>query len=93
MGEIGIPRREFFFDIPFWEARRIIRGYRRRGRLTHQLLAEVIFATVHVMRGSDGKNVTDMFPALFDDPDTPPPPPISPEEVSALQAEMAAYKF
>ena len=32
VGEIGIPRREFLFDISFWEARRIIRGYRRRYR-------------------------------------------------------------
>lgn len=93
MGEIGIPRREFFFDIPFWEARRIIRGYRRRNRLTNQLIAETAFAAMHAMRGSDGKTVADMFPGLFDDPDVPPPPPISPQEVADLQAEMAAYKF
>ena len=32
VGEIGIPRREFLFDISFWEARRILRGYRNRYR-------------------------------------------------------------
>lgn len=32
MGEIGIQRREFLYDIRFWEVRRIIRGYRRRQR-------------------------------------------------------------
>lgn len=32
MGEIGIPRHEFLYDIRFWEVRRIIRGYRRRER-------------------------------------------------------------
>lgn len=32
MGEIGISRREFLFDLRFWEVRRIIRGYRRRQR-------------------------------------------------------------
>ena len=32
VGEIGIPRREFLYDIDFWEARRIIRGYQRRCR-------------------------------------------------------------
>jgi hypothetical protein len=32
VGEIGIPRREFLYDICFWEARRIIRGYRNRYR-------------------------------------------------------------
>lgn len=32
MGEIGIPRREFLYELRFWEVRRIIRGYRRRQR-------------------------------------------------------------
>lgn len=27
MGEIGIPRREFLYDIQFWEAQRILHGY------------------------------------------------------------------
>ena len=32
VGEIGIPRKEFLYDICFWEARRILRGYRNRYR-------------------------------------------------------------
>ena len=32
MGEIGISRREFLYELRFWEVRRIIRGYRRRQR-------------------------------------------------------------
>ena len=32
VGEIGIPRREFLYEICFWEARRIFRGYRNRYR-------------------------------------------------------------
>ena len=32
VGEIGIPRREFLYEISFWEARRILRGYRNRYR-------------------------------------------------------------
>ena len=65
MGEIGIPRREFLYDLRFWEVRRIIRGYRKRNRLTHQLLAECVYATVHVMRNPKGKRVEDMFPDIF----------------------------
>lgn len=30
MGEIGLPRREFLYDISFCEVNLIIRGYRRR---------------------------------------------------------------
>lgn len=65
MGEIGIPRHDFLYDIRFWEVRRIIRGYRKRNRLTHQLLAECIYATVHVMRDPEGKKAEDLFPDIF----------------------------
>ena len=84
---MGFPRREFLYDIRFWEARRIIRGYRKRNRLTQQLLAENIFATIHVMRESNGKTVRDIFPQLFDDDDRDEPP-ITDEEVAELQELM-----
>lgn len=32
VGEIGISRHEFLYDIQFWEAKRIIRGYYKRHR-------------------------------------------------------------
>lgn len=67
MGEIGINRKEFLYEINFWEVRRIIRGYRRRGRLEQQLLAENVFASTFAFRGSEGKTVKDLFPSLFKD--------------------------
>lgn len=88
MGEIGIPRREFLYDLRFWEVRRIIRGYRRRDWLKHQLMAECVYAAIHVMRDPQGKTVADMFPMLFDYDDDEPP--ISAEDVAELQAEMDA---
>lgn len=89
MGEIGISRREFLYDIRFWEVRRIIRGYRRRDWLKHQLLAECVYATIHVMRDPQGKTVADMFPMLFDYDDDDEPP-LTKEDVADLQAEMDA---
>ena len=74
MGEIGIPRREFLYDIRFWEVRRIIRGYRRRDWLKHQLLAECAYATIYAMRDPKGKTVADIFPMLFDENDDDEPP-------------------
>lgn len=65
MGEIGIPRREFLYDLRFWEVRRIVRGYRNRDRLKHQLMAECAFAAMFAMRDPKGKTVRDIFPALF----------------------------
>ena len=90
MGEIGIPRREFLYDIRFWEVRRIIRGYRQRDRLKHQLMAECVYAATYAMRDPKGKTVADMFPMLFDNDDDDDEPPISEEDVAELQAEMDA---
>lgn len=91
MGEIGIPRREFLYDIRFWEVRRIIRGYRRRDLLKHQLMAECVYAAIHVMRDPQGKTVADMFPMLFDNDDDDDEPPISEEDVADMQAMMDAF--
>lgn len=67
MGEIGIPRREFLYDIQFWEVRRIIRGYRRRGRLRNQLIAECAYATIYAMRDPKGMTAAQTFPEVFED--------------------------
>jgi len=69
VGEIGIPRHEFLYEIQFWEVRRIIRGYRNRDRLKHQLMAECAFAAIYAMRDPHGKSVKDLFPAIFEDID------------------------
>ena len=91
MGEIGIPRREFLYDLRFWEVRRIVRGYRRRDRLKHQLMAECAYAAIYAMRDPKGKTVADMFPQIFeDDDDYDDEPPITEDEVSDLQALMAS---
>ncbi|MBQ2209031.1 MAG: hypothetical protein II404_03595 [Prevotella sp.] len=92
MGEIGIPRREFLYDIRFWEVRRIVRGYRQRDRLKHQLIAECVYAATYAMRDPKGKTVSDMFPMFFeDDDDDYDEPPISEEEVADLLADMEAF--
>jgi len=92
VGEIGIPRHEFLYDIRFWEVRRIIRGYRRRDLLKHQLIAECAYAAIHVMRDPKGKTVADMFPMLFDYDDDDDEPPISEGEVAELQELMTNLK-
>ena len=90
MGEIGIPRREFLYDLRFWEVRRIVRGYRNRNRLTNQLLAESVYATIHVMRDPKGKTPRDIFPSLFptDDVDATDSAPIDDKEVARLRQMM-----
>jgi len=90
VGEIGIPRREFLYDLRFWEVRRIVRGYRNRDRLKHQLMAECAYAAMFAMRDPKGKTVRDIFPSLFqdDDPDATDSAPIDDKEVARLRALM-----
>jgi len=90
VGEIGIPRHEFLYDLRFWEVRRIIRGYRRRDWLNHQLMAEIVYAATFSMRDPKGKTVSDMFPMLFDDEEEDDEPPITEEDVADLQQLMAS---
>ena len=91
VGEIGVPRHEFLYDIRFWEVHRIIRGYRQRDRLKHQLMAECVYSATYAMRDSQGKTVEDMFPMFFDDDDDDDDPPISEEDVADMQAMMEAF--
>ena len=83
-------RHEFLYDIKFWEARRILRGYRKRGRIFMQLLAENVYASAFAFRGSEGKTVKDMFPAIFEDDDYDMEPPLSDEDRQELEDLMAA---
>ena len=92
MGEIGIPRREFLYDLQFWEVRRIVRGYRRRDRLKHQLMAECAYAAIFAMRDPKGKTARDLFPSIFeDDDDNDEPVMLSDDDIAELQADMVAW--
>ena len=92
MGEIGIPRREFLYDLQFWEVRRIVRGYRRRDRLKHQLIAECAYAAIFAMRDPKGKTARDLFPAIFkDDDNNDEPVMLSDDDIAELQADMVAW--
>lgn len=91
MGEYGISRHEFLYEIRFWEARRIVRGYRKRGILNRQLLAENVYASTFAFRGSNGKTVKDLFPSLFkEDEDEYETPQLTDEDRAELQALMDA---
>ena len=92
MGEIGIPRREFLYDLRFWEVRRIVRGYRNRDRLKHQLMAECAFAAMFSNRDPKGKTVRDIFPSLFQD-DNDHSDDLTEEERKELQDLMNSVKF
>ena len=55
-----------------------------------QLLAENVYASTYAFRGSDGKTVKDMFPAIFEDDDYDMEPTLTDEDRQELEALMAA---
>ena len=94
VGEIGIERRTFLYDIQFWEVRRIIKGYRRRDMLKLQLMAECTYAAMYAMRDPKGMTPQKMFPDLFkpEDDDTPAPE-ITEQDAKDLQEMMDNFKW
>ena len=88
MGEIGISRREFLYDLQYWEVHRIVRGYRRRDILTYQLLRICAYYSCYSMRENKrGLTPQEFLPLPFDDlDDQADTPPISEEEKEDLLA-------
>ena len=93
MGEIGYSRREFLYDLRWWEIRCIIRGYNRRHR---DLWSSSRWQTYNLMQAFCGSKAlgeagiykpTDLIKFPWD---SAPVAPISQEEAADLQAEMAA---
>lgn len=86
---MGFPRHDFLYEIKFWEVRRLIRGYRRRDKLQHQLLAECAYAAIYANRDPKGKTVSDLFPMLFQDDEENIEPPITEDERQEMLDLMA----
>ena len=93
VGEIGIDRRAFLYDLRYWEVLRIIKGYRRRDWLKLQLMAECTYAAMYAMRDPKGMTPQKMFPDLFKPEDEPEAPTITEREAQDLQDLMANYKW
>ena len=93
VGEIGIDRRAFLYDLRYWEVLRIIKGYRRRDWLKLQLMAECTYAAMYAMRDPKGMTPQKMFPELFKVEDEPEAPTITEQEAQDLQDMMANYKW
>jgi hypothetical protein len=89
VGEIGMPRREFLYEIRGWEARRIMKGYQRRNVLMYQLQRMQVWASLFCMGNPEKKSPIDIFHLYFDDWDKETVP-VDEETVKDLLADIAA---
>ena len=92
VGEIGIDRRAFLYDLRYWEVLRIIKGYRRRDWLKLQMMAECVYAAMYAMRDPKGMTPQKMFPELFKvEDDYVPESDISEQDRDDLNEMMAKF--
>ena len=89
VGEIGIPRREFLYEIRGWEASRIMKGYQRRHVLMYQLQRMQVWASIFCMGNPEKKTPLDIFHLYFDDWDKDTDLPLSDEEARGMQDMIA----
>jgi len=53
VGEVGLPRREFLYEIKVWEANRIIRGFKKRNRTELELLRLTAYSAFFSFRKNE----------------------------------------
>lgn len=91
MGEIGIPRREFLYEIQFWEARRIINGYNARyhqGWEQARLIAYHVRYCMGLSKGEVAKTLLEWLKFAWEKDE--PAAPLSEEDRADLRAAMDA---
>lgn len=95
MGEIGIPRREFLYEISYWEARRIMLGYNNRHREMWSAMRWHAFHVIASMPYVDLRSKGILSPVdLFKFPWEQEEPPVIDENTQKeLQEEMKKYTF
>ena len=91
VGEIGIPRLEYLYDLRYWEILLITRGYFRRHHPGWEQARLIAYNAHYCMGSKDPVPPVDKwitFPW-----EKSPTIPISQEEVRELQNDMATIKF
>ena len=89
VGEIGINRREYLYELAHDEITLIRRGYRRRNVLQYQLQRLQAYGAMFAMSGTN-KTPVEFLPMYFDKYITIQPDPISEQEKAELQREIDA---
>ena len=94
MGEIGIPRREYLYEMQYWEILLIVRGYSRRHR---DIWSAIRWQTVSLMcvqadlKKAGIYSPTDLIRFPWDSNATDETGGLTQEEIEELQRQMHEY--
>lgn len=94
MGECNIPRREFLYELQWWEIRLIIDGNARKHRNMWSAIRWQTYYLMSAQVGSEGMrkssihHTTDLIKFPWDD-DFEDTPEITEDEIAQLQRDMA----
>lgn len=96
VGEIGIPRREFLYELRYWEIICITRGYFRRYHPMYdaaRIVAHQVHYCMGVPKGQSPKTPYEWLPFTWERTDNNGEPSDLPstEEIERLRQEMLEY--
>ena len=94
MGEIGIPRQEYLFELRYWEILLIVRGYARRNRDLWSVTRWQTYSLLAVQADLKKAGIfspTDLLPLPWDNDGEEVSPGPTKEQIAELQRQMREY--
>lgn len=90
VGEIGISREDFLYEMQFWEVQRVVMGYRERQKAAWEVARWQTFWLMQVGMADTSKvNFDNLLRLPWDE--TPQGDEPSQEEIDRLREELRAY--
>lgn len=92
MGEIGISRHEFYYELCWWEVKAVVRGYNRRHRHLWSVTRWQTYNLMSAQAGSEALKKAGIYKPtdLIKFPWEKNVSPVSDEDIADLQAEIDA---
>lgn len=94
MGEIGIPRQEYLFELRYWEILLIVRGYARRNRDLWSVVRWQTYSLLAVLVDLKKAGIfspTDLLSLPWDNDGEEVSPGPTKEQIAELQRQMREY--
>lgn len=85
VGEVGIPRRDYLYMMPYWEILLVLRGYRRRDIPQLHMMRLQAFCSAFAFGGNKQNMTVEEFCPMWFDKHDEPDEELSDDEVEELR--------